>query len=309
MGKCGKQFTSVLFVAGMCSAAIVGLVRFAHADEMWAVNSSSDSLSLWDSDTGTYKYRIGPLNPSGSRYTTPVSMAVSDRGVIYVQNNSPVSDAGLSRVDPRTGRATYIGPGLGVDGSISFGPGGRLYGFDALNRLSTVSLTTGAVTRVSGAPRLPDIYGMDYSPDEGRFLAITSAGPGVTPDLMRIDPATGFIVGILDTGIPMDNVPRGLAFDIDGNLVLTEGPRRVHILNPATARPIRTYDGDSSVPQGLGLACRGDFNGSGSINFLDFLAFQNAFDTGDLAADMDYDGQLTIFDFLEFQNVFNEGCP
>ncbi len=306
MGKLDKILrVNVSFIT---SVTAIGVATLAVADEMWAVDAGSDNLYLWDSDTGRTKYVIGPLNPSPTRFLTPVSMAVSGRGAIYVQNNSPSGDRGLSSVDPRTGRATYIGPGLGIDGSLSFGPGGRLYGFDDLNRLGTVSLTTGAVTRVPGAPRSPVIYGMDYCPDEDRFLAITSAGGGTTPDLIRIDPSTGFVVGFLDTGILMDNVPRGLAFDVDGNLVLTEIPGIVHILNPDTGRPIRTYRGTTPTPQGLGLACRGDFNRSGNINFLDFLSFQNAFDTGDLSADYDYDGQLTIFDFLEFQNAFNEGC-
>jgi len=56
-------------------------------------------------------------------------------------------------------------------------------------------------------------------------------------------------------------------------------------------------------------ACRADFDGDGELTIFDFLAFQNAFDAGDLVADFDGDGELTIFDFLEFQNEFGAGCP
>jgi hypothetical protein len=54
--------------------------------------------------------------------------------------------------------------------------------------------------------------------------------------------------------------------------------------------------------------CRVDLDGDGSLSIFDFLAFQNLFDAGDLAADFDGDGSLTIFDFLAFQNEFDAGC-
>ncbi|MFI4915294.1 MAG: GC-type dockerin domain-anchored protein [Phycisphaerales bacterium JB060] len=54
--------------------------------------------------------------------------------------------------------------------------------------------------------------------------------------------------------------------------------------------------------------CYADFDGDGDLTIFDFLAFQNAFDSGDLAADCDEDGSLTLFDFLCFQNAFDAGC-
>jgi len=59
---------------------------------------------------------------------------------------------------------------------------------------------------------------------------------------------------------------------------------------------------------GGGAACRVDIDGDMALTIFDFLAFQNLFDAGDLAADFDGDGQLTIFDFLTFQNEFDAGC-
>ena len=58
----------------------------------------------------------------------------------------------------------------------------------------------------------------------------------------------------------------------------------------------------------LGDTCRVDLDGDGELTIFDFLAYQNAFDAGDLAADFDGDGTLTIFDFLAFQNEFDAGC-
>jgi len=58
----------------------------------------------------------------------------------------------------------------------------------------------------------------------------------------------------------------------------------------------------------IAAPCRADMDGDGSLTIFDFLAFQNRFDSGDLAADFDGDGALTIFDFLSFQNEFDTGC-
>lgn len=55
------------------------------------------------------------------------------------------------------------------------------------------------------------------------------------------------------------------------------------------------------------IACIADFNGDGVKNILDFVAFQNAFTSGDLAADCNGDGLLNILDFVCFQNEF-ESC-
>ena len=45
------------------------------------------------------------------------------------------------------------------------------------------------------------------------------------------------------------------------------------------------------------------------LDLFDYLAFQNLFEAGDLAADFDGDGSLTVFDFLAFKDAFDLGCP
>ena len=55
--------------------------------------------------------------------------------------------------------------------------------------------------------------------------------------------------------------------------------------------------------------CEADLDADGALSVFDFLAFQNLFDAGSLAADFDCDRALTIFDFLAFQNAFTAGCP
>lgn len=59
----------------------------------------------------------------------------------------------------------------------------------------------------------------------------------------------------------------------------------------------------------LGTACLADFNGDGSLDILDFVAFQIAFVAGDPAADCDTNGSFNILDFVCFQQLFQAGCP
>ena len=64
------------------------------------------------------------------------------------------------------------------------------------------------------------------------------------------------------------------------------------------------------LPGGVRWQIRGlaDFNGDGELNILDFVAFQNAFTSGDPAADCDGSGTLNILDFVCFQQQFTQGC-
>ncbi|MFG0284234.1 MAG: hypothetical protein ACF8R7_07405 [Phycisphaerales bacterium JB039] len=55
--------------------------------------------------------------------------------------------------------------------------------------------------------------------------------------------------------------------------------------------------------------CYADCDGSGALDFFDFLCFQNAFAAADPYADCDGSGALDFFDFLCFQNEFAAGCP
>ncbi|MFG0285974.1 MAG: S8 family serine peptidase [Phycisphaerales bacterium JB039] len=54
--------------------------------------------------------------------------------------------------------------------------------------------------------------------------------------------------------------------------------------------------------------CYADCDGSGALDFFDFLCFQNAFAAGEPYADCDGSGALDFFDFLCFQNAFAAGC-
>ena len=57
-----------------------------------------------------------------------------------------------------------------------------------------------------------------------------------------------------------------------------------------------------------GVGCYADCDGSGQLDFFDFLCFQDAFASGGVEADCDLSGTLDFFDFLCFQDAFAAGC-
>lgn len=61
--------------------------------------------------------------------------------------------------------------------------------------------------------------------------------------------------------------------------------------------------GGSTLP-----ICDADFDGDGKLTIFDFIAYQDAFTSGDLSADFDRDGVLTVFDYLLYQSRFTIGC-
>ncbi len=54
--------------------------------------------------------------------------------------------------------------------------------------------------------------------------------------------------------------------------------------------------------------CVADFNGDGTVNTADVLAFLNAWNAGDSSADINGDGTVNSQDVLAFLNLWNAGC-
>ena len=54
--------------------------------------------------------------------------------------------------------------------------------------------------------------------------------------------------------------------------------------------------------------CIADFNGDGIVNTQDFLAFLNAWSSGNTSADIDGNGTVNTLDFIMFLNLWNAGC-
>jgi hypothetical protein len=54
--------------------------------------------------------------------------------------------------------------------------------------------------------------------------------------------------------------------------------------------------------------CIADCDANGVLNILDFVCFQNLFQTMAPEADCNDDGALNILDFVCFQGEFQQGC-
>jgi hypothetical protein len=164
------------------------------------------------------------------------------------------------------------------------------------------STLTNTVIRGSGPHFYDDFDGIvTYSNIEGGY-----PGDGnIDADPLFVDEAAGNLR--LTSGSPCIDagsnpaVPEWLDTDIDGL------PRFID--DPATpdtglgSAPLVDMGAHEFQP-----ACYPDFTADGALDLFDFLAFVNAFNAADPAADCDGNGILDLFDFLCFVNAFNEGC-
>ena len=66
--------------------------------------------------------------------------------------------------------------------------------------------------------------------------------------------------------------------------------------------------GDSFTVHVGPAGCDADVNGDGELNVLDFVAFQQLWQTQDPAADCDADAEFNVLDFVCFQQLFQAGC-
>jgi hypothetical protein len=152
---------------------------------------------------------------------------------------------------------------------------------------------------------LPDSAGaIDVTPD-GR---VRVAGSTVSPDFpgdFVVGPQTRVFVSELSadgsalgfTTVIETNSPGtgyGLAIGPDGDTHFAGAinlPRDVYVVGLDTAE-----------------GCAADFNGDGSLDVLDFVTFQEAWQAQDPAADCDGSGTFDVLDFVCFQQVFVAGC-
>ncbi|MCH8271508.1 MAG: hypothetical protein IH985_09915 [Planctomycetes bacterium] len=112
----------------------------------------------------------------------------------------------------------------------------------------------------------------------------------------------------------------GETWEWDGTswtLAATTGPspRNRHAMAYDSVRGVTVlFGGDDGAPNGetweWGCECYPDCDGSGTLDFFDFLCFQSSFVSGEsYACECDPDPACDIFDFLCFQNAFVAGCP
>ncbi len=199
-----------------------------------------------------------------------------------------------------------------------------------LDLLRNDALPAGIVLAADGSVTVNPVDGAEWI-----------GGPGsATLWKLRREPVGGRIE--IDATVPLPGViePQSLQFDQRGNIALVDRGV-IKEFEPDGAggwrRLAGLFDGDPSGPlfrmgrsrsnwdektmagaddinilppdTGPGAPhCAADVNVDGSLDFFDFLEFQNMFAVGDTDADFTRDGALDFFDFLAFQNAFAAGC-
>ncbi|MEQ8316087.1 MAG: GC-type dockerin domain-anchored protein [Phycisphaerales bacterium] len=177
------------------------------------------------------------------------------------------------------------------------------------NALYTTDRSTGAVTLVANitGPSLDQLTGFAIDAD-GQAWGSDIGDASIF--MIDLDTGTATFVGNAFPGTR--NWFNDLSFNTAGELYgAREQGGGVFTIDQGTGAATLAFSGPtyrSIAFLGGDAPCFADFDGSGGLDIFDFLAFQNAFDAGDLAADCDGDGSLTIFDFLCFQNAFDAGC-
>ncbi len=206
---------------------------------------------------------------------TPRSLAVSSDGsTIYVAG----FDGGISVVDAAEGvLVETIDTGSANVFRLILSPDERtLYASDRLNaRLLVVDLERSrVVSAVSSLSRGRETRDLAVSPD-GSLIYVTNQDSN---DLVFFDAAS---------------------LDIVRTLELTDGPRGIAVGQPPMG----------SEPPGETVA-QADFDGSGRVDFGDFVLFAQAFGLGasdsgfEPRIDLNGDGKINFADFVQFAGVF-----
>jgi predicted outer membrane repeat protein len=246
---------------------------------------------------------VGP----GAVFAGPTTDLVDN----YFERNSAVTGGAVATSGALTKGNTYIGNSATFGGAIAAGRVSYIGMADAPEVfIGNTATQSGGAIYVSGA-------GVDIV--AARFERNTAESGGA---VAAAELATGLSMSLAGgTGTTMLGNTAARGADISIAAPAGSG----EILAPcidwgtrdAAAIAGRIYDGGDDPAlavvrfEPIGpCACRVDLDGDGALTIFDFLAFQTAFDAGDLSvADFDGDGALTLFDFLAFQTEFDAGCP
>lgn len=218
---------------------------------------------------------------------------------------------------------------LSPDGRFLYASGGISAGGNAFVGYE-VDQDTGALTALPGSPFTSpgqSPKGFAITPD-GAYLYV-SHGTDATIRAFRVDSesgvptdlGTGFDVGLQGTLQGMDTL-RGRLFALDNSTAIDGlvGAYSFAInaingdLTPAPGPPPTPFLTQGISPTDVvawpGLACPADLTGDGQLDFFDFVAFVDLYNTQNPAADLSPpQGVFNIFDVTAYLALFNDGCP
>ncbi|MFI4881424.1 MAG: S8 family serine peptidase [Phycisphaerales bacterium JB064] len=302
-------------IAGEMSALDVTANDFDLGGLDLSIESADASSALGGSislSVGT-----GPEGRDELIYTAPASSFGEDT-FDYVITNGDFSAEGTVRIDvldPSSFRApenpAFTQPGMDVDYYV-YTTGDFLPDFDTLSPYAS-----DVVSNIDFASTSGNFVTSGRADDVGAVFSgyITVPQTGLYTLYTNSDDGSKLYLGddeiINNDGLhPMVKVGTEVALQAGTHALRVEfferggGAGLIMTMRGSDGVERVVSAGDLSRP----IDCPADFDGDGSLSLFDFLAFQNAFDAGDLSADFDGDGSLTLFDFLAFQNAFDAGC-
>ncbi|MFG0283525.1 MAG: hypothetical protein ACF8R7_03810 [Phycisphaerales bacterium JB039] len=312
-----------VFVAGDTSGDLGG--PGAGATDAWLARYDADGDQLWLIQFGSGAAdSAAALAPDGAGGVImagftggDLSGAGSAGGVDYwiarydssgarqwlIQAGAPEDDRALALAPDGAGGAFIAGSTTGV---LSGWPRGRediwIARYDSAGVQQWIAQTGTSRIDIASALTPDDAGGVYIGGSTEGALSVGHAEGGADIWLARYS-SDGRQLWSAQFGGEGDDSARGLAPDGAGGLLAAgaTGSELAALLSGEADAWIARY--------GLETACYADCDGSGALDFFDFLCFQNAFATGDPYADCDATGTLDFFDFLCFQNAFAMGCP
>ena len=279
------QASRVGSVSGNCGGCVNESAAGGSAVYVADAAAGGTVIKRFDLDTGAFEYQ-SPVMPGFTIQTTPM---VGPDGTVYlprVQNNATVDFFYSIKDDGSAMSVNWSVPGdycyaneftIGNDGSVyMYAPGHVIMRLDPATG-ATLNTSTQITTSFPAAPRMAcdgagNIYVSTGTFSDGRMYCFS-------PDLVEVwsEAITNINIG-------------GPCIAADGTLIVA-----------GVGTNVKAFRTES--------ACYADCDGSGSLDFFDFLCFQNEFAAGAAYADCDQSGSLDFFDFLCFQNEFAAGCP
>ena len=269
-------------------------------DEIWVSDQIRDRVDRFTLD-GAYIDFFGGQVPDGGLDNLRGVNVIGDEVWVFnagTQNGAPGN--AIVRVDPAT--ATIIG-NIPLGGSPWF----------ALPYNGEVLVTIG--NQIDRYDEAGNFLGQFFAAGQLSFLQQMDETSAGTVLVGAFSPPSGVWEisqdgGLLDVISGTAGSGARAGWELGNGTIMWTNGAGVNISDPVTGATTNVLAGSGQFITLLGDAdtCYADFDGDGSLTIFDFLAFQNAFDSGDLIADCDADGSLTLFDFLCFQNEFDAGC-
>lgn len=238
-------------IATMATIALAGAATLAVAGPAAAVPvGCGDAFYLATANTITERAADGTLTPTGTVSLDPWTIALDpSEGYLYAFPNVQATGNRIFRVEA-DGTSTDLGAVTGLPANALYSLGG----FDDAGTLWTASPSTlysiDIDTMTASSVALSASVLGDFAFIDGALYAAT--GSPLSPNLARVDPATGSV-----TAIAVPGMTSSTSFmTVDGHLYISQGTSIVEVLGYDTATPtlLSVATGLASVPRD-GASC------------------------------------------------------